>query len=376
MDRRNIIATSSNENGILCDTLFYQGIGSSQTQILKYTDQKITATTGEVMWGTGRNNLPPLKVLYRPFIGKEIYDVNLSPFNSFGSKLNPYNHIASAITRAGNQDNGFHFIPANSAQAESVVFHVPNFTRFSLGQEMDMQSLREKYDSWLLKEDRTDGLILWAVSRGTPTTFCGFAKEKFPEVKLVVLEAAVDSMPNVAQSWAADIFKWESVSGPVAKAINDGFSFCNKLSLTQYRPDGPSPLKSVADFPEGVPVVFITSKIDKVVPCRNTENIARALANRGKNDVYLLKLENSSHPNYMFDDAKDRDCYEAFIHAIYKKYNLRHEPELAKKGEHLVESCMLAPERNDQDVRCLAATDHDFSSVPANADTQVRHQKM
>ena len=109
----------------------------------------------------------------------------------------------------------------------------------------------------------------------------------------------------------------------------------------RYRSDGPSPLQSVEDFPENIPVVFITSKIDKVVPCSNTENIARALAEKKKNDVYLLKLERSSHPNYMFDNLKDRDCYETFIHALYKKYNLKHDPELARKGEHLIESCTL-----------------------------------
>lgn len=87
--------------------------------------------------------------------------------------------------------------------------------------------------------------------------------------------------------------------------------------------------------------MFITSQIDKIVPCSNTENIANALAKKGKNDVYLLKLEKSSHPNYMFDDAKDRDQYEAFIHAIYKKYHLKHDSALALKGKPLLEKCLI-----------------------------------
>lgn len=58
----------------------------------------------------------------------------------------------------------------------------------SIGQETDMQSHRRKYDSWLASKDKTQGLILWGVSRGTAATFCAFAKRKYPEVKLVVLE--------------------------------------------------------------------------------------------------------------------------------------------------------------------------------------------
>ena len=94
-------------------------------------------------------------------------------------------------------------------------------------------------------------------------------------------------------------------------------------------------------FLKGIPVIFITSEIDVVVPCKNTENIARKLAEKGKNDVYLLKLKRSSHPSYMFDDREDHDNYEAFINAIYKKYNLRHDPKLAANGEGLIQECII-----------------------------------
>ena len=78
-----------------------------------------------------------------------------------------------------------------------------------------------------------------------------------------------------------------------------------------------------------------------MVNCENTEKIAKALAEKGKNDVYLLNLEKSSHPNYMFDNVDDHNHYETFIHAIYKKYNLRHDPGLAKSGAHLVDECLM-----------------------------------
>ncbi len=321
MDNRKIEVSEA------CDTLFYQGNGSSQTQALKYIgDQKIIATTGEFMWCTGRNHLKPLNVIYHLYIGKEIADVNLYPFDSYFSYFNPIKLIGSAITWGSNWRNGFHF--GTKETPESVKFHTPILSEVSIGQETDMRSHRKKYDAWLEEKNKTNGLILWGVSRGTAATFCAFAKEKYPEVKLVVLEGAIDSVEEVLSKRKSHIF-------------NTGFAFFKKWSLIQYHQDGPSPLKSVAEFPENIPVVFITSKVDTVVTCSNTENIANALAEKGKNDVYLLKLERSSHPNYMFDDKNDRDSYETFIHAIYKKYHLKHDPRLAELGKHLISDCTL-----------------------------------
>jgi hypothetical protein len=67
-------------SGELCDTIYYQGNGGSQTHALKYVGgQKIIATTGELMWCVGRNNFPPFKVIYKLYIGQEIVDVDLHP---------------------------------------------------------------------------------------------------------------------------------------------------------------------------------------------------------------------------------------------------------------------------------------------------------
>lgn len=134
--------------------------------------------------------------------------------------------------------------------------------------------------------------ILWGVSRGTAATFCAFAKYKYPEVKLI------------------------------------------------------SPLSSVESYPENVPTVCITSKKDNEVPCENTRRIAERLSDKGKNDVYLLELEESSHPSYMFDNSNDRDKYECFIHAIYEKYHLPFDFKLAEQGRKYLDACMILPTKS------------------------------
>jgi len=321
-----------------CDTLFYQGNTSSQTQAVNYTGGRPTiATTGERMWGIGCRGLPPLDVIHRLHLNPEISDVNLNPFDHWTSVFYPVTTIGSLARWTANQYSGCRIERPQMVQVESVRYHAPILSEISIGQETDMNSHRLKYNNWLNREDKTDGLILWGVSRGTAATFCAFAREKYAEVRLVVLEGAIDSVPEVLKRRATRLFG-SHLSGPATGIVNSGLTF-----FTKYRPDGPSPLKSIPEFPEGVPVVFITSRLDKEVPCANTENIAQHLADKNRNEVYLLRLEHCSHIGYMYDDRDDHDRYESFIHAIYKKYGLKHNPELADKGEASVEQSLVVP---------------------------------
>lgn len=326
----------------LCDTLFFPGITTSQSQVLKYVgDQTIPATTGQMMWCTGRNHLLPINVIYKLSIGQEIPDVNLKTFSSYEAYFNPLKLISAAITMGADWYFGYHFSPPVSKEQGSIATHSMNISQISIGQEKDIEAHSQKYRHWHTTEDKTDGLILWGVSRGTAATFCALAQKKYPEVRLVVLEGAVDSISNVIPKLVENVIPVSNIARPITNAVNAGLTFLKKNNIMQYDPEGPSPLKSVAQFPEGVPVVFITSKADCIVPCENTTRIAKALAQKGKNDVYLLVLERSSHTCYMFDDPTDREKYETFIHAIYKKYRLKHDPDLAARGEPLVESCAL-----------------------------------
>ncbi len=336
----NVLPT--NVSGMPCDTIFFQGIGTAQTQALKYIgDRTITATNGQSMWCVGRNQLKPLNVLYHVHIGVEVEDVFLIDNSAYFSKLLPSYLLGSFISWQTNSYYGFQFssppLPAN----ESVEFYAPNISRMNVGQTTDIATHKAKYQSWQARENKNKGLILWGVSRGTAATFCAFAEEHYPEVRLVVLEGAIDSVQNILTNHTNALVQKESLSQSITNAVSSGLSFFKQKALTDYDPNGPSPLKSVDSFPEQVPVVFITSKIDRVVHSSNTQHIANTLAAKGKNDVYLLTLEHSRHPSYMFDDKHDHDKYETFIHAIYKKYNLEHDSQLAQRGEQWIAESTL-----------------------------------
>lgn len=312
-------------------TIYYQGIISSQTQITKYMGSRpIPATTGQVMYCKGRNNLAPPDLLIDPFIGPEIKDVNLEPYHDFTSYFNPLTITTSSISRFINWYYGIRTDDPAAGVKNDVKANSLNISKISIGQETDIESHLDKYNHWKEAYPNND-LILWGVSRGAATTFNAYAKYKYPEVKLVILEGCFYSFEDVLASWTFH---------PISPFLHAGLNF-----FTNYQAKGPSPEQNIEHFPENVPVIFISSKIDKVVPYSSTEKLARELAGRKKNDVYLLELERSSHPSYMFDDAEDRNRYESFIHAIYKKYNLPHIPELAEKGAAIMEKSFFSEEK-------------------------------
>jgi hypothetical protein len=246
------------------DTLFYQGILTSQTQVLKYVgSQTLRATTGQKMWSVGCNNRKPLEVIYNAHLGKELDDINLNPFTSYLSYLNPIKIIGCLITWGQNAYYGVEFTAPIPPNGESVAFHTHRISQINAGQHKDMTNHKEKYDLWLKKSVKANHLVLWGVSRGTAATFCAFAQHRYPEVSLVVLEGAVDSMQNILSKYVSYAFGTSSVAQQITGAITNGLSIFKRNGYMSYDPQGPSPLSQVNNFPEGVPVVFITSKIIK-----------------------------------------------------------------------------------------------------------------
>ncbi|KTD75491.1 prolyl oligopeptidase family serine peptidase [Legionella waltersii] len=333
------------------DTIFYQGANCTQSQVVHYTGGKrIHATTGEWMWGVGINGLKPLNVIYNVHLGPEIADVNLHPFSTYYDYINPMKWLYTSISWSKNYFTGVNTIPSMNRNSGSVYYHSPNPSQISYGQESDIESHHRKYLSWK-NQMKNDGLVLYGVSRGTAATFCAFAKYKYPEVKLVILEGAIDSMENVIKNMANHYLGKGVMSDIAVSSMRRSANFLTRYGLFGYKDESDSPLSMLDNFPENVPVIFITSELDRTVDSKSTENIAKNLHQRGKNDVYLLKLKNSRHPFYPYDNKQDHDQYETFIHAIYKEYGLDHDSKLAENGRHLLESCNLKNPPNSLETK-------------------------
>lgn len=334
-------------------TIFYQGIFCSQAQMTKYIGaHDMKTSSGQTMLCSGLHHLKPIDVLINPFIGKEIKDIDTHVFKGLSSYLNPLNILSSCVTKFANWYQGIEVYdqenaaPKNNLKEDLKTYGL-NISQISIGQETDIESHYEKYKLWK-QAFPNNNLILWGVSRGAAATFNAVAKYKYPEAKLVVLEACFNTFNDVLKN---------RYLSPFSSLFNLGLNL-----FTRYHDDGPSPAKSVADFPEHVPVVFITSKKDTLVPASSTTKLANALAQRQKNDVYLLKLEHGSHPNYMFDDKADHDNYEAFIHAIYQKYHMPYDKELALKGAPLLAQAALNLEQKNIEQKSSNSEQHEYTN--------------
>lgn len=310
------------------DTLVTNGIFTTQTQLTKYTPKRLKASTGEWMQCLGRNNLGPLNVLINPFIGPvaEMNDVDTESFQDMYSYLHPVKLFTNTMFRLTNFHYGVKIEKAESEPKKSINNFSLKISEMSIAQETDLESHQKKYQCW--KEARPNKrLMLYGISRGAATVF--ISASKCPEVEIVILEGCFYSVTDLI----------ERSPYPLSAAqtfVQSGLSF-----FTKYKAEGPSPHHYIKDFPPNIPVVFITSENDIVVPSTSTKKLAEELNERGKNPVYLITLKRSSHPNYMFDDIDDHNTYERVVNAVYKKHGFPHDPNLAALGEPLLESCLL-----------------------------------
>lgn len=295
-------------------TVYYQGIWSSQIQAAKYTGKRgFNSTTGEHVICPDA-----IDVIKDVFIGEELDEIKLYDKNEWVTPVQKMEQIlfGAEMKRVGYLITG--------TKEKSVSAHSIDIGKISIAQEHDIEQHKKKCD--MLKDEKE--IILYGVSRGAATTFNAISKNQYSNVKLVILEGCFYSAEEVFHKRYGDTF---------------GKAFYNAALWTFpfHKQDGISPSKSVPYFPSGIPVAFITSKKDKSVHAESTIKLASELKRVGGNPVYLLVLENSSHPNYMFDDKNDRETYTYFIHALYEKYNLPFIEEYANLGKEILKESEL-----------------------------------
>lgn len=295
-------------------TIFFQGNANSQIQLANYTREFIT-TTGQHI------TCPPhqrIDIVYQSFIGKELDEViPLSATNNIVEKT--YGALSALI-----QHYVYHY-KVSKADEENIAGHSINIKKLNLGQQGDVLEHKAKYDLFKTTYP-TRNFILFGISRGAATTFNAEALYKYP-AKILVLEGCFTSVGDV-----------------LTKRYGRLRSYIEKIleKLTSYSRTGYSPISLVDKFPANIPVVFISSMLDKEVPYELTHKLAHTLAARKKNDVYLITLKHSSHSGYALDHEEDRNYYQTCIHAIYKKYNLPYIEHYAEAGEKYLQEMLIS----------------------------------
>lgn len=316
--------------------LYYQGMTESQTQCAKYTgDHGFMSTTGEHVVCS-----KSIDVMLTPYIGVEIDEVQPQvPFSTlWQNRMNPLNLVKAsyyyAHYLANQKRNKLNSITVSSTQSQSpgqtIAGHSVNVSQINIGQDGDVKNHKNKYDK-LTAEHGDCPVIIYGVSRGAATSFSALALNKYPNVRLAILEGCFDSHSHLIKERWPKLFSIgaQNVLVPLIERV------------TSYKRNGINPIDNVPTFPKQVTTLFITSKIDAEVPADCTRELAHALAQNGQKEVYLLELENSRHPRYMMDDPNDTKTYEQVTHALYQKLQLPHKPALAEKGKQTLTKCLL-----------------------------------
>lgn len=320
-------------------TVFFPGMGCSFfTQIARYTGpQGFVTNRGEHVYCTqGIHTIQnPCLIEAEPDEIEHYKPIPLSPalFNPLTIFNTVWKHYYFTMTSLDRFKYGVKV--ENVSESESVCGHYSPFSATNFAQDRDIQNHKRKYDACLNAHPEAPK-ILYGVSRGAATTFRACARHGglYSDVRLVILEGCFDNVPHNLRA-----------RFPMICAVPGVYSLFHDFltKVTCYKKDGGSPLEDVDRFPKHLPVAFITSEIDRVVPAECTKNLVQALVNAGHKEVYLLTLKSSSHSKYMMDDPHDAADYQHFIHALYKKYDLPHIEAYAQEGQALLEASSVLP---------------------------------
>lgn len=321
--------------------IFYQGRDSSQVHAAKYLgNNKMGTTTGEVadFRGKGILTIPPEKLWVYP----EIREIDRHV--KFGL-LSRFKHWVQGMQVVRPEENGEQLdytplYPQN--QSGSVHRYSVSNSRRSLGQKTDIKSHKKRYDSLSQHHPEINNVVVYGVSRGAATTFASVAENNYKNVKLCVLEAPPASI--------RDLFKvyFSKLLGKILYNESIAALFLGKHHKTGKQHQA---LGHVANFPNDIPLVIISSQKDTTVHHKNSLKLALAVAakridaqSRGEAiaPVYFLQLDKSDHNDYCINgSSEDPERYQNFMHAIYKKQGLPYVEEYAIQGEQTLKTAVL-----------------------------------
>lgn len=294
-------------------TLFYHESFNSQLQLAKYVgDQGYFTSTGEKIT-CNRSQ----KLIINPFLGQRNEGEKIGNGKWSSSILN---YLFNCYSNDKKRKNKIKIIKQLEFEKGNDGLDLYD------SHQIDIQDHQTKYES-CREYSNGNKIVLYGVSKGASTTFNSIAINKFTDISLVILESCLYSTYDLLQR------KYGFFSNGLYMSI--GYFLPNVIQKRI------SPASMIEQFPEGIPVAFVTSKADKKVYKESTEKLAMELHQKGKNPVYLLILEKSGHGNYTSDDKNDIANYKMFVNALYKKYGSQFDPMYSTLGECLVDNCLL-----------------------------------
>jgi hypothetical protein len=221
----------------------------------------------------------------------------------------PFNFLVSHLA-----NKKFGITVGASSHGESLEQHAVDIFKVNVAQDDDIALYIDAVQKQLaVGGGKPKKAIMYGISRGSATVFESFAQldseNKAGDIAAVVCEGIFDSVPNIIKH------------APFLQRTK--LKLLMALPFSRFKKDGPSPLAWVDKIiTKDKPIAIITSKADGEVPYKNTLNLYNKLIEKGHTNIHLLVLEHSSHTEYPVGAEKEK--YQNFMHAFYRKYNLPH----------------------------------------------------
>jgi len=282
-------------------TMFSQGMWASRGQAAKYSKAGIEVDGQRVTYSQAND------IVYNLVDYPELSQVG------YGWTLNPLHLLMQAVTYCykswyyywsqGEQGHHIYMTAVDIAGPTEVAEHAEAWRAYN--HHLDTVSKIADHGHGIKRQ-----LVLFGTSRGAATVFTSVSLSTAYErrhLKLVVLEAPFHSVEQ-----ALHYRYGEALLGPLA------FSLVKQY--TNFSENFLSPARAAWKFPLDVPVVFVTSEVDQVVPPNHTKFLIDLLKVRQHPAVHHLRLENSEHSAMSLGDGEDQQRYVKFMAEMYERY--------------------------------------------------------
>ena len=213
--------------------------------------------------------------------------------------------------------------------------------RTNLAQTGDCSCLNDAYAQFL-NTTNNGSCVLIGLSRGGSTALLFTALYKPQNIKALIVEAPFAHVDDVAYQLGVHYLPWAPYKKQIALIVM-------KYLFPNFNPYHTSPLENCITIDPTIPLLFICSYEDSVVPIHSTKRLIHALQKSGHAHVYACTLQKGKH-GYLSYDNQVQQITNAFL----ARYNLPHDQNLASAGSKKLSLCHQAPYNNHKEGRHVA----------------------
>jgi len=196
---------------------------------------------------------------------------------------------------------------------------IVDYNKSSLAQNNEIERINEAYQI-VCTNTRKPQIVLAGMSRGASTIINFMGQYNPKEVKALVLESPFDSIDTVLnQKLNYYWLSWLPFGLEIAQWVASS-------TYGQYQPEGLRPIEQITKIKnKNLPILFICSKQDVLIPWESTYALYQACKNEGFSNAHIVVVNHGAH-GYLLEDISKKS-YQKEVHIFYKKYKLPHNTQ-------------------------------------------------